>query len=69
MAKAICYLKIQILSTKLPNHLTLPQKKELNAMGEFVSVFDSVWFLRPAWPSAAPFQNINAYRQMAQYKE
>ena len=69
MAKAIYYLKIQILSTQLPYDLTFPQKKEMKAMAEFVSVFYCVWFLRTALPSAAPFQDIKAYWQMVQYKE
>ena len=63
MAKAIYYLKIQILGTQLPNDFTFPQKKELKAMAEFVSV------LRTALPSATPFQDIKAYWQMVQYKE
>ena len=68
MAKAIYYLKIQILHPQLTYEVTPVEQKEISRMAEFVSIFYSVWFLRTSLPSAAPYQDIKAFWQMTRYK-
>ena len=69
MAKAIYYLKIQILRQQLTYKVSPVQQKEVSRMAEFVSIFYSVWFMRTALPAAAPHQDIKAFWQMKMYKK
>lgn len=66
MAKAIYYLKMQLVS----NFVTIfseEERKEISSMSEFVGVFYSHWFLRCAMSTQAPRQDLLAISQMRKY--
>ena len=69
MAKAIYYLKMMILKDQLTFSITTGQSKEISRMAEFVAIFYSVWFLKSALSSSAPYQDVKSYWQMVQYKK
>ena len=68
MQKALYYMKLQMLSRQI-NFLTDDQKKEVEAVSEFVGLFWAQWFLKCPLAAEAPQEDLLSIRNMRIYKE
>ena len=61
-------MKLQLLSRQI-NFLTNDQKKEVEAVSEFVGIFWAAWFLRCPLAAEAPLEDLRAIRSIRIYRE
>ena len=69
MAQSIYYLKLKILSQIVNIQMSDAEKKEIDAMAEFISLYYAKWFLTSSVTVSSPRNDLEAVWDMKGYKK